>query len=60
MRCNYIYNNAHIIPDFSQDRLYKYEGNEVRVPQVREGHSEYLVYKESQVRMRYALKVKMG
>jgi poly [ADP-ribose] polymerase len=57
-------------PDPKDDVTFKYDGNDVIVPQGKPiaqkqyarssfDQSEYLVYKESQIRLRYAIEVKI-
>ncbi len=61
---------GHTEPDPAKDITYKFDGRSVTVPQGKPikmkgrgrssfSHSEYLLYKESQVRIRYVLKMNM-
>ena len=61
---------GHTEPDSAEDMEWEFDGRKVVIPQGKPKknpafskssfvHSEYLVYKESQVRLRYVLKIKM-
>ncbi len=61
---------GHTEPDPAKDIVYKFDGRPVTIPQGKPikmkgrgrssfSHSEYLLYKESQVRIRYVLKMHM-